>query len=346
MIEDVKVSRVTNSAKKESIKAGIISNKKKYSASIPGGTSRGAHEAVDVTFKQAEEILQQIKKDIVGMKEDYRLIDAAVRKFDNTKNFSKVGGNLSLALDLATARAQTNNELWKINGKKSKFPVPLVNVIGGGKHGGNTDFQEFLILPDKEKSFPSALKKARQTWKYIGSELKKKKLLAGRNLENAWITKMNDTETLEFLRSLELQGVKFGMDCAASSLWDGTQYVYSKSNKKLSKQEHFEFIESILDEFGIFYVEDPFHEEDFESFAELTGIFKKRLVVGDDLTTTNPERFKIALQKDSASGIIIKPNQVGSLVLAEEVIGTCYATRDSKRLSGGASKPRRTRVEV
>jgi enolase len=319
MIEDIRVSRTVNSTKKEALKIGVKSGAKWYFSSPPCGTSRGKHEARDVDFATAKSLIPEVKKKLVGMQEDYREVDAAIKNLDRTGNFSRIGGNLALGLSIATARAQTKNNLFAISGKKNAFPCPLVNVIGGGKHGGNTDFQEFLVLPYKEKTFPDAYKRAREIWLLIGSELKKRKLLLGKNLENAWITRMNEVKTLEFIQSLELD-IKLGIDCAASSFWNGKQYVYSKSNKKCSKKEHFEFIEFLMNEFNIFYMEDAFHEDDFESFAELNKKFRKRLVVGDDLTTTSPERFKKALGRQAISGIIIKPNQVGNLSLVQEVV--------------------------
>jgi enolase len=318
MIEDIKIAKAVNSAGKEALKVSIKSGDW-YSASPPCGTSRGEHEAKDVDFPAAKSLLPVVKKNLIGTKTDYREVDRRVSAIDGTKNFSHVGGNLALGLSVAAARAQTKGDLFTINGKKARFPYPLVNVIGGGKHGGNTDFQEFLILPYREKTFHDAHRKAHELWLTIGKELRKRKLLISKNLENAWITKMDERHTLTFLKSLNLD-VKIGMDCAASSFWDGKQYVYAKSKRTMSRSEHFEFIESIVDEFDIFYAEDCFHEDDFEAFTKLNRKFKKRLVVGDDLTTTNPLRFAEALRKKSISGIIVKPNQVGNLTLTEKVV--------------------------
>ncbi|MCX6815881.1 MAG: hypothetical protein NT120_03445 [Candidatus Aenigmarchaeota archaeon] len=325
MIEDLKISKVINSAKKEALKAGVKTDKWYY-ASIPCGTSRGKHEAKDVTYAKAKVIIRKIKPKVVGSDIDYKKIDKIIRNIDKTNNFSKVGGNLALGLSIATARAQTGNELWRLNGKKNIFPYPLVNVIGGGRHGGNTNFQEFLIVPYKEKTFHAAYHKAREIWLDIGKELKRRKLLLGSNLENAWISKLNDVETLRFLQSLELD-VKLGMDFAASSLWNGKYYVYEKSGKKFTKDEHFEFVNFLVKEFDLFYAEDMFHEDDFNSFAELRKLHKKRLIVGDDLTATNPKRLAMVIKKKSISGIIVKPNQVGNLTLTQQVVDMAKKNR-------------------
>jgi len=321
MIDDIKLSKAVNSAKKEALKVGIKTEEKWFYASPPCGTSRGSHEAKDVDFAAALNLLHHVKKTLSGIDANYSDVDKAVKKFDGTSDFSHIGGNFALGLSVAAARAQTSGNLYSLNGKKTKFPYPLVNVIGGGKHGGNTDFQEFLIVPYKEKTFPAAHRKARKIWTSIGSELRKRKLLVSKNLENAWITKMNEAQTLEFLQSLDLD-VKLGMDCAASSFWDAkkNRYVYAKSGKTMTRQEHFDFISFLIDEFDIYYCEDCFHEEDFEAFAELNSRFKKNLIVGDDLTVTNPKRLETALEKKSISGMIVKPNQVGNLTLTQQVV--------------------------
>lgn len=322
MIYNLKGYRIFNSAGAETLQVRLFTEKGSFKASVPGGTSRGKHEAADLPVKKALERLSELRLKVIGFHEDrWRELDQLLLDLDKTQNFSRIGGNTALAISLAAARASTMNRLWRINGKgiKARFPLPVSNIIGGGKHGGKTAWQEFLVFPRKAKSPAEALETVIGVWKRVGDELEKKKLLLGNNREMAWMSRLNDEKSLELLsRASGSWDVRLGVDFAASSFWKGGKYMYGKAGIKPEKQ-----MERVLDaarRFRLFYLEDPFHEDDFSSFSALTReIGTRALVVGDDLYCTNPDRYLGGVQGKCTGGVIIKPNQAGTLSLAIKV---------------------------
>ena len=327
MLKDLRLYPSINYNGKETISIKAITERGEYLTSIPSGASCGVHEAKELPFSVVKEKFSHIRKQLIGINEfEWRSVDDFLKKTDKTYDFSNIGGNLTLATSLVIAKAALNNELWKLDGLKTKFPFPLTNIMGGGAHGGGTDFQEFLILPHRAKTMEEAIEINLDIWKIIGEELKNRSSFFGRNLENAWMSDMSDTRTLDFISYItDDWDVKLGIDFAASQLWKNKSYFYKKSNKKLTPEKHFEFIEELVKKYNIFFIEDPFHEEDFKWFAELTKKFKDRLIVGDDLFCTRTARLKTGIKKGSANAAIVKPNQVGLLSKTEEFVKECIA---------------------
>jgi enolase len=252
------------------------------------------------------------------------MIDSLLKELDGTKNFSKIGENLSLGISLAAARAATQGSLWKITKPRNKatFPIPVGNMIGGGQHLGGTDWQEFLVIPHKAKNPHDALKTMLEIWTHIGDDLRDKGILTGRNVEDAWMAKMGDARTLDYMSGIaDDWNVKLGIDFAASSLWNGKEYVYERSKRSLSPAKQAEFIGEIAGKYKIYYLEDPLHEDAFKHFMLLNKkLGKKHLIVGDDLFCTNPARLNRGIKDRAANGIIIKPNQIGTFSQANDVV--------------------------
>ncbi|MBU3904855.1 MAG: hypothetical protein KJ906_01760, partial [Nanoarchaeota archaeon] len=216
---------------------------------------------------------------------------------------SKLPANISTPLSIAA---------WKANVKYSNiFPYPLGNVIGGGAHGGKTSIQEFLVCPTKAKTMKEAVDINKKIHAEVGKALKTKK-----NYEGAWKAKHDEFLTLDILSKVaEDYGARVGVDVAASEFYKNKKYNYSFY--KFKEVEHLDFILDLIKTYKLFYVEDPFHENDFKSFGQLKRK-TKCLIVGDDLTTTNPQRLIRA--KNSINGIIIKVNQIGTISKALETI--------------------------
>jgi len=234
---------------------------------------------------------------------------------------------------LKAAAYDNNKELWdymtNLNKKNIEFPRPVGNVIGGGIHskgrnGKKPDFQEFLFIPHC-KTFKENFKLNRiaykLVWKKLGYWIKK------RNDEGAWETDLSNEQVLELLNEVKKiiktrfgLRIEIGIDCASSFFFKNKFYVYKNPPKKLDSTGHRDYLEYIIKNYDLFYIEDPFNEKDFESFAKLKQKTKNCLIVGDDLTVTNPKRLKKAIKKNSINAIIIKPNQIGSLLKLKKVI--------------------------
>jgi len=322
MIKDVEIYTVLNSKGSKTIRVSIVTEKDTYSASVPSGTSTGINEAIELPVEKVLEVFPSVKKKLIGMDEDWKRVDETIQKMDGTKNFSKVGGNLAVGLSIAVAKAGLDNNLWQLQSHdRFQFPFPLGNTIGGGEHGGGSTWQEFLAIPYKTKTMSDAVKHFSDFWNHVGSELKKRGVLTGRNIENAWTTTWNDLKILDFLSKFAKDfDMKLGIDFAASNFWDGKNYVYKKLKKKLTTEKQIDFIIETAKKYKLYYLEDPFHEEDFKSFSVLTKKLKKCIVVGDDLYCTNPVLFNQGIKIKAGNSIIIKPNQVGNLSKTQEVI--------------------------
>jgi len=303
----------------------IQTDKGFYSASIPSGTSKGKHEARELPVERVLKNFSKIRPRFIGKDErDWRGIDNLLRELDGTENFSKLGENLSLSLSIACARAAFNNEIWKIHKPSMgmEFPIPLGNVIGGGKHWGGTDWQEFLVIPYGTKSPREAVEVMVSIWASLGEELRKKKTLIGKNVENAWMAKLDDLKTLDLLSNVaEDWKVKIGIDFASSSLWNGKRYVYKKLKRNLTPSQQVDFITEVAEKYRLYYLEDPIQENGFRQFMILNNnLGKDCIIAGDDLYCTNPKRLRKGIKNRATNGIIIKPNQIGTLSLADQVV--------------------------
>lgn len=345
VIEDVIARKVFNSRGEETIEVDVITTSGFGRASAPAGKSRGKAEVAYYPAGGVEEAIKKVEElitpELVGLNADFQEeIDKALHEIDNTKDFRIIGGNTAFAVSLANAEAAANSygiPLFQYLGGYTarELPYPLGNVISGGKHtsGKSPDIQEFLVLPHGAETFSEAAGANVKVHRKIGELLRKNDKLFnnGKSDEGAWTANITNLEALEFLtRACEevSNEVNFncspGIDVAASTLWNNKtkKYVYKREGKELDSGEQLEFIRQLVEKYHLVYVEDPFHEEDYESFAELTKRLKNCLVCGDDLFATNNERLAHGIKIHAANAIIIKVNQVGTLTDAVETIET------------------------
>jgi len=323
IIKKIKANKIKNSRGEDAIKVEIKSDKTKAEASAPSGASTGKHEikAFTSTPKEAADQINKNKK----------LIGLEINSYQDLKKIedelSYLGGNSVIATEYAALKCI--GPIWEqINPNTRKLPKPLGNVIGGGRHfkGNCTEFQEFLLLPFTSKKLDDSILANNKIHELVKKNLKKvdHNFDDQMNDEGGWVTSLTNEDTLKFLKEtikdadLKVK-VKLGIDVAASSFWNGKYYIYK--DKKLTQEEQIEFISELIEKYDLQYVEDPLHEEDFEGFSKLTERFRNKcMIVGDDLTTTNVERLKKAIKLKSINAVIIKPNQIGSLIKTREVI--------------------------
>lgn len=296
MINGLKASRIKDSRSEDTVNV-CINNR--FCASAPSGRSVGKYEARPRSVGKILKDCKKIEKHFFGLK-SFRAVDKELDRL----GINKVGGNFSVALSIAAARMEGNGEAYKVLGGIKSFPYPLGNVVGGGAHRGGTDIQEFLVFPRKARNIAEALKTNRKIWQEVGAKLK----AHGKNDEGAWISKADDYKTLDTLTAVAEENCSLvGIDMAATQLWDGKNYIYKKLGMKMDKGLQLDFVEGLVKTYGLAYVEDPFHEEDFASFAKLKGKVRC-MVCGDDLFATHTGRIR-----NAANAIIIKPNQAGTV---------------------------------
>jgi enolase 1/2/3 len=346
IIEDLIARKIFNNRGEETIEIDVITTSGFGRASAPAGKSRGKAEViyyptggVDAAIKKADEL---IAPELAGLNSDYQEeIDNTLHEIDGTTTFKIIGGNTAFAVSLANAEAAANSHsllLFQFLGGTSAttLPYPLGNCISGGQHalkGKSPDIQEFLALPYGAETFLEAATANAQIHKKIGDALKKKDktFTAGKSDEGAWIATIDGADAFEIIaKACEEVGNEldfecgFGVDMASSSLWNEKEQVYEYANEGVKRDtgEELEYVKEIIEKYHLAYVEDPFHEEDFKSFAELTRQTKNCLICGDDLFTTNNERLTQGVKIHAGNAIIIKVNQIGTLTDAQETIMT------------------------
>ena len=343
VIEDVMARKVFNSRGEETIEVDIVTTDGFGRAGAPAGASKGKAEVVsypeggvDAAITKLEEL---IAPELIGMDaEEQNEIDALLHEIDETENFGNVGGNTVFAISLATAEAAaTSYDLplfqYLSGYLANELPYPLGNVLGGGKHalGKTTDIQEYLVIPFKARSFAEAAKANIMVHQKVGAFLRKadQKFTGGRGDEGAWAPNIENEEALKIVvKACEEVSEEQGIECracldvAASSFWNPKEsvYVYSMEGKKRGSGEQLEFMLQLIEDYNLAYVEDPFDEDDYESFAELTKKVKNCLICGDDLFVTNRARLTQGIKMGAGNSLIVKTNQVGTLTDAWETM--------------------------
>lgn len=338
LIERIEVRAVLDSRGAVTVEADVGTERGFGRCAAPSGASRGKHEVQAWPDGGVEACLQVARRAVApalaGMDAaDQRGIDAELARLDGTPEFRVLGGNLATALSLACARAAASDlgiPLFRHLG--GAFPRvatrPFGNVVGGGKHAvGGTSIQEFLAValgPTARESVAANVAVHRRVGEILREKLPGQAL--GRGDEGGWVAGLEDEEALAIVARAceEVSGevrfpVRLALDVAANELWTGKAYKYRRSER--SPKEQLEFMARLAEEHALLSIEDPFHEEAFDSFAELTErIGREALVVGDDLLTTNTERLARAIEERAGNAVLVKVNQVGTLTRAAEAI--------------------------
>ena len=323
IIKVVSAKAILDSRKEKTVQVSIKTNVGDFSASSPSGKSTGKYE-VKIYKKNLGEDIKSLKKF-----DDY-FSDEIIEKFDDLRRIEDIveghiGGNTLLALESCVLKAlakEQKKQIWELINPKAKHSPRLVgNCVGGGKHselgGKRPDFQEFLLVPNKKsvkENWEVNKNSKKQTEQFLKE--KEKNFKNKKNDEDAWMTELNEKEIFDLLGELNLP---LGVDIAASSFYKRKKYHYLNPKLDRIDEEQLGYLSNLIKNFNLFYVEDPFDEEDFESFSKLTKKFPNSLIVGDDLTVTNSERFDKAITMKSINAIIVKPNQCGSLLEVKRV---------------------------
>ncbi|CAG0956631.1 enolase [Methanosarcinales archaeon] len=306
-------------------------------ASVPSGASTGTNEALELrdkdkrylgkgVTKAVNNVNTEIRKALLGIDvRDQREIDAIMLELDGTENKSKLGANAILGVSLSVAHAAADSlgiSLYRYLGGTNAFtlPVPTMNVINGGKHAGNElAIQEFMLQPGGANTFSEALRMGAETYHTLGAILVKKYGNSAVNVgyEGGYAPPLkNTTDALDALTdAIEVAGynkkITIGLDSAATEFYkDGK---YKVDGKKLSSGELIDFYSDLVDTYPILSLEDPFEEESFEDFAELTKKLKDTIIIGDDLFVTNVKRLEQGIKMNAGNALLLKVNQIGTL---------------------------------
>jgi enolase len=319
-IRAVSAIKILNSRSEETIKVEVKSENFKASFSVPQGKSKGKYEAISLSTDNAiKSISKLIVPKILGKEVNFQDIDKTLLESEGTLQKKVFGANAILGVSIALAKIQAKIEkkplyefLSQFLRKKGEKPRLLMNLINGGIHSfGGPEIQEYLIIL-KTETFNEGVFLGSEIYRRLGETLK-----TNIGDEGGYVKEFeNSEEPLKILKEIIERekvesNVSIGLDVAASQLFNGENYELD--NKNFSKEKIEDFYLNLSEKYKINYLEDPFYEDDFESFKNLKAKIKGCLVVGDDLTVTNVNRLKEAIKEDSISGVIIKPNQIGTL---------------------------------
>lgn len=315
-------------------------------ASVPYGASAGKHEAVTITdddqdryggrgmLTVVQNINETITRDVVGMEVFEQIkIDNKMISVDGTENKSRLGGNAILAVSLATARAGAEEKklpLWKYLKEvyglgEPKMPRPMVVMIEGGKHANkSSDIQEYLITCLKDQEIAANIETEREIYEALVEIFENEGLATNVGNEGALTIpglESNEKPIEYLLRAVERAGCKPGeevgisIDAAASEFFNSsvTSYELRVEKKKLTGEELIEYYLPWFKKYPIVTVEDMLAEDDWENWILIRNKLGDIVNIGDDLTTTNSHRLKKAIELRAIGGIIIKPNQAGTL---------------------------------
>lgn len=326
-------------------------------ASVPSGTSTGSYEALELRDedktkyygKGVEKAVKNVN-DILGPgvwgldAMDQGNIDRRLIELDGTKNKSKYGANAIYSVSVAACKAaaiaskqplyQWVNTLAKRQGigREPKVPTLIINMINGGLHGaGNLDFQEFHIIPASSKPFSEALRLGVEIYMSLGSNLARRGAIHSVGDEGGFAPNLfTNADALEVIyESIKETPYQIGrdvflsLDVAASVFYKNGEYVIRDKSQALSDEGLLEYYKYINSQYHLAILEDPFHEDTWESWKKLfTEMNGQVTIVGDDLLATNMERVQKAITEAACNGILVKPNQAGTVTEVLDVVKT------------------------
>ena len=317
-------------------------------AIVPSGASTGIYEAVELRDNDAgrymgKEVLSAVKNvnteifDALCGKDVFKqtAIDKTMVLLDGTDNKSRLGANAILSVSMACARAAAHElhmPLYRYLGgvSASMLPLPMMNILNGGAHADNQlDFQEFMIVPFGAKTYKESLRMGSEVYHSLRAVLKKEGLETGLGDEGGYAPKLKGTkEALELLvKASEQAGyepgsdIKFSIDAAASEFYREGRYELSGEHKELDSDGMIRYYEKLCEAYPIYSIEDGLAEEDWDGWTAMTqSLGKKTYLIGDDLFVTKDVRLRMGIGRGAANGILIKPNQVGTVTETLETV--------------------------
>lgn len=336
-IIDLKVLEVLDSRGNPTVQVKFFSESHNVRAMVPSGASTGIHEALELrdenpkryngkgVLKALNNIIEVIKPEILN--KDFHTqeeFDALLLKLDGTENKSNLGANAMLACSMAFARLkakEASHKLYNSFSNQLSLPIPMVNVLNGGSHADNNlDIQEFMIVPNGIEDFAEKIRAVAEIFQSLKSILKANNLVTSVGDEGGFAPNLDSNhQALDLLKqAIEKAGytlggqINFALDVAASEFYKDGKYNYE--GEDLSKDEFYNKMADLVSHYPIISIEDPFSEDDFESFTKLTQEFGSKVqIVGDDLLVTNIQRLQKAIDEKACNAILIKLNQIGTV---------------------------------
>lgn len=361
-IQHVFARYVYDSRGNPTVEVDLTTEKGLFRAIVPSGASTGIHEALELrdgdkskwlgkgVLKAVANVNEQIAPAVLKANldvKDQAAVDDFLNKLDGTPNKSKFGANAVLGVSLAAAKAGAAEKgvplyahIADLAGTKQPYvlPVPFQNVLNGGSHaGGRLAFQEFMIAPTEAESFSEALRIGTEVYHTLKSAAKKKYGQGAGNVGDEGGV-APDIQTPKEALDLIVGAIKdagyegkvgIALDVASSEFYKDGKYDLdfknpdSDKSKWLSGEELASLYASLLEQYPIVSIEDPFAEDDWEAWSHFFKTVNVQ-IVGDDLTVTNPIRIKTAIEKKAANALLLKVNQIGTLTESIQAANDSY----------------------
>ncbi|MDO5852990.1 MAG: phosphopyruvate hydratase [Thermoplasmata archaeon] len=353
-IENVWAREVLDSRGNPTVEAEITVKGHKIRAIAPSGASTGTWEALELrdgdksryggkgVLKAVENVRGPIARALKGMDPaDQEAIDRAMIELDGTENKSSLGGNAMVAVSLAAVRAGAMAEgvpvYEHVGGDHATMPVPMLNIINGGKHaGGNLKVQECMIIPAGAPSFSECLRISSEVYMSLKGILKDRYGVGAINIgdEGGFAPPVDTvdealttiTDAVSAAGYVPGKDVFLAIDAASSEFFEDG--VYFVDGLRLSAGELADHYVELTEDHPLISIEDPFFEDDFETTAELTRKVGGRVqIVGDDLFVTNSKRLSKGIACGAANALLLKVNQIGTITEAGEAAQMSFDSR-------------------
>ncbi|MBD3359577.1 MAG: phosphopyruvate hydratase [Candidatus Buchananbacteria bacterium] len=356
-IKNIKAREILDSRGNPTVEVKVyLKNGLCTKASVPSGASTGKHEALELRDKNKKRylgkgVLKAVKN--VNNEINYLLknldvskqqdIDKLMIKLDDTDNKSKLGANAILGVSLACARAGAKSmalplyrylrRTYKIHYKSYKMPLPMMNILNGGKHANwALDIQEAMIVP-KAGKMSKRVQMGSEVFHHLGELLKKKKMNTFVGDEGGYAVnlKKNEEAFKLILAAIKKAGYKpyknidLAIDAAASEFFNKSKQQYKINSKQLKSGKLIDLYKEWVKKYKLALIEDGLAEDDWDNWQVLTEkLSDKCILIGDDLFVTNTKRLQKGIDMNVANAILIKLNQIGSLT---ETIATIYLAK-------------------
>jgi len=327
-------------------------------AAVPSGASTGENEALELrdgdknrffgkgVLKAVANVNNTLAKVLEGVEsKEQQKIDKMMIEEDGTEMKSKLGANAILGVSLACCRASANDlnlslyqyirEVYEIKEKDYVLPVPMMNILNGGKHAdNNVDLQEFMIVPFGAKTFKEALRYGVEVFHSLKKVLKDKGYNTSVGDEGGFAPNLSsNSEAIEVIvKAITNAGYKPGKDVSialdpAASEFYKSKYVLEgePDHKEKTSDEMVAYYKELVDKFPVISIEDGMSERDWNGWKKMTQVLGNKIqIVGDDIFVTNPKIFKKGIAEKIANSILIKLNQIGTLTETVETVNLAY----------------------
>ena len=335
-IKEIQAREILDSRSNPTIEVKMVLDDGSYSiSSVPSGASTGSKEALELrdkdvryhgkgVLKAVENVNNKIAPLLIGMELNQSEIDKKMLELDGTENKSNLGANAILGVSLCTLKCLAkvdNKELFEyVSDGIYNMPIPMINVINGGAHADNNlDIQEFMLVP-VQNTEKERIRCASEIFITLKGLLKEMKLSTGVGDEGGFAPNLDSNEkALDLLvdaikKSNYIPGkdVYLALDCAASEFFDNG--LYHIDNKNLTKDELLDYYIYLIKKYPIISIEDPFEENDYDSFRKLSENFNNKImIVGDDLFVSSAKYLEQGINNQAGNAILLKANQVGTI---------------------------------